>query len=87
MITNKKMIYIGAVMLLLSAVEIFISPVAGVIGEKIGFSLCIIIGTALEVVPLTLLTFFHYTLPQVLICSTIYKSLFSLMFMSCVKYY
>ena len=66
-ITNKKMIYVGSVMLPLGAVEIFISPVAGVIGEKIGFSLCIVIGTALEAVSLTLLTFFHYTLPQVLI--------------------
>ena len=28
-ITNKKMIYVGAVMLPLGAVEIFISPIAG----------------------------------------------------------
>ena len=84
-ITNKKMIYVGAVMLPLGAVEIFISPVAGIIGEKIGFSLCIVIGTALEAVSLTLLTFFHYTLPQVLICLAVYRSSFSLIFVSCVK--
>ena len=84
-ITNKKMIYVGAVMLPLGAVEIFISPVAGVIGEKIGFSLCIVIGTALEAVSLTLLTFFHYTLTQVLICLAVYGSSFSLIFVSCVN--
>ena len=85
MIKNKKMIYVGAVMLPLSVIEIFISPVAGVIGEMIGFLLCIVIGTAMEAVSLTLLTFFHYTLPQVLICLTIYGSSFSLIFVSCVN--
>ena len=61
-VTNKKMIYVGAVMLPLGVVEIFITPVAGVIGEKIGFSICIVIGTAMEAISLTFLTFFHYAL-------------------------
>ena len=81
-IETKKMIYIGLVMLPLGAIELFISPVAGLIGERVGFSLCIIIGAFIEAFALTLLTFFHYTLAQVLVCLIIYGGSFSLIYVS-----
>lgn len=84
-IREKKMINVGAVMIPLGVTELFISPVAGVLGEKIGFTLCIFIGTTMQAVALTLLTFFHYTLAEVLICLIIYGSSFSLIFVSLVN--
>ena len=84
-IKDKKMINIGAVMIPLGAVELVMSPVAGIIGEKIGFSLCIFIGASLQAVSLTLFTFFHYSITEVVVCLIIYGSSFSLIFVSCVN--
>ena len=82
---EKKMINNGAIMIPLGAIELVMSPTAGVIEEKIGISLCIFIGTPIQVVSLTLFTFFHYTLAEVLVRLTIYGISFSLLFVSCVN--
>ena len=84
-VKDAKMINIGAVMIPLVAIKLVMSPTAGVIGEKTGFSLCIFIGAAMQAVSLTLFTFFHYTLAEVLVCLIIYGSSFSLVFVSCVN--
>ena len=83
-IKEKKMINIGAVMIPLGTIELVMSHVAGVIEEKIGISLCIFIGTPIQVVSLTLFGFFPLFFIEVLV-SIHLQELFSVSCLSHVK--
>ena len=71
-ITNKKMVFAGLLMLPFGIMELIISPFVGYIGGKVGFSVCITAGALFQCASLIYLTFLHYHIAPLLIGFILY---------------